>query len=65
MAGWGPNSARHDAHMTLGGFVATATFAGDLAPFAPFLRLGAMVHVGKGTAFGLGKYRLDTKEDRA
>jgi hypothetical protein len=55
---WERYSARQDTRMTLGGFVGTATFEGDLAPFAPFLRLGEVVHVGKGTAFGLGKYRL-------
>ncbi len=55
---WERYSARQDARMTLGGFVGTATFAGDLAPFTPFLRLGEVVHVGKGTAFGLGKYQL-------
>ncbi len=43
--------------MTPGGFVATAPFEGALAPFAVFLHLGEVVHVGKGTAFGLGKHR--------
>jgi len=62
---WERYSARQETRMTLGGFVGTATFEGDLAPFAPFLRLGEAVHVGKGTAFGLGKYRLEAKEDCA
>ena len=55
---WERYSARQDARMALGGFVGTATFEGDLAPFVPFLRLGEVLHVGKGTAFGLGKYRI-------
>jgi CRISPR/Cas system endoribonuclease Cas6 (RAMP superfamily) len=42
-----------------GGFVGDATFEGDLAEFLPALRLGELVHVGKGTTFGLGKYRLE------
>jgi hypothetical protein len=43
---------RQDARTTLGGLASTATFAGDLAPF---LRLGEIVHVGEGTAFGAAK----------
>jgi CRISPR-associated endoribonuclease Cas6 len=57
-ADWERYSARQDARMSLGGFVGTATFQGDLAPFQLFLRLGEVVHVGKGTSFGLGKYRI-------
>jgi CRISPR-associated endoribonuclease Cas6 len=55
---WERYSARQDARMTLGGFVGAVTFEGDLAPFAPLLRLGEVVHVGKATAFGLGRYRM-------
>jgi hypothetical protein len=55
---WERYSARQDARMTLGGFVGAVTFEGDLAPFGPLLRLGEIVHVGKGTSFGLGKYRM-------
>jgi len=48
--------------MALGGFVGTATFEGDLAPFVPFLRLGEIVHLGKGISFGLGKYHVAAYE---
>jgi hypothetical protein len=55
---WERYSACQDGRMKLGGFVGTATFEGELDVFMPLLRLGEVVHVGKGTAFGLGKYRL-------
>ncbi len=55
---WERYSARQDTTMLLGGFMGEATFAGDLADFLPALRLGELVHVGKGTTFGLGQYRL-------
>jgi len=53
---WERYSARQDARMKLGGFIGRMTYRGDLQPFLPLLRLGEMVHVGKGTSFGLGKY---------
>jgi CRISPR/Cas system endoribonuclease Cas6 (RAMP superfamily) len=55
---WERYSARQDARMALGGFVGRVTFTGLLAPWLPVLRLGEVIRVGKGTAFGLGKYRL-------
>ena len=64
---WERYSARQQVRMQMGGFVGRVTYAGDLAPFLPFLRLGAMVHVGKGVTFGLGKYEIvaeDRQEDR-
>jgi hypothetical protein len=56
---WERYSARQETTMKLGGFVGEATFAGDLADFLPALRLGELVHVGKGTTFGLGRFRLE------
>jgi CRISPR-associated endoribonuclease Cas6 len=56
---WERYSARQDTRMKLGGFVGYATFTGELEPFLPLLRLGAMVHIGKGTSFGLGKYEVE------
>ena len=55
---WERYSARQGTRMALGGFVGRITFAGDLGPWLPLLRLGEVLHVGKGTAFGLGKYRI-------
>jgi len=55
---WERYSARQRTRMALGGFVGRITFAGDLGPWLPLLTLGEVLHVGKGTAFGLGKYRV-------
>jgi hypothetical protein len=52
-------SARQKTEMRMGGFIGSATFAGDLTPFLPFLIAGEFVHVGKGTVMGLGKYRIN------
>lgn len=51
-------STRQEAKMKLGGFVGEASFEGALGDFMPFLRLGEHIHVGKGTSFGLGRYRI-------
>jgi hypothetical protein len=55
---WERYSARQQARMSLGGFVGRVTFEGSLTPWWPLLRIGEVLHVGKGTAFGLGQYRL-------
>jgi hypothetical protein len=43
----------------MGGFTGSVTYAGNLGPFAPWLMLGEMVHVGKGATFGLGQYMVE------
>lgn len=53
---WKRYSSRQKQEMRLGGVVGTWRLEGDLAPFALFLRLGEWLHVGKETAFGLGRY---------
>jgi len=58
---WQPllrRSSRTGRVDTLGGLVGRLTYEGDLAPFAPLLRWGEIVHVGKKATFGLGRYRL-------
>ncbi|HID94564.1 MAG TPA: CRISPR system precrRNA processing endoribonuclease RAMP protein Cas6 [Candidatus Latescibacteria bacterium] len=56
---WERYSKRQDVRMKMGGFVGEVTFVGDLEDFLPFILLGSYIHVGKGTAFGLGKYRIE------
>lgn len=53
---WERYSARQNRRMKLGGLIGTATFEGDLQEFWPLLRLGEVVHAGKGSTFGLGRY---------
>lgn len=43
----------------IGGFLGSATFAGDLAPFHELLAWGELVHVGKNTVKGCGWYRIE------
>ncbi len=51
-------SARQDTRMKMGGFVGKVDYQGNLAEFVPLLKLGERVHIGKGTAFGLGRYEI-------
>lgn len=57
---WERYSARQDTRMKMGGVVGTVTYSGNIAPFLPFLRAGQILHVGKGTSFGLGKYQIES-----
>lgn len=55
---WERYSAKQDTKMKMGGFIGKVTFEGDLNEFLPFIRLGEIIHAGKGTSFGLGKYEI-------
>lgn len=55
---WGRYSGRQGARIKLGGFVGKVRFRGKLGEFMPLLLTGQEVHVGKGTSFGLGWYRM-------
>ncbi len=55
---WERYSNRQEVRMKMGGFIGPVVFEGDFSPFIPFLFLGEYVHVGKGTSFGLGKYKI-------
>lgn len=57
---WERWSARQDTKMKMGGVVGRISFNGDLGEFLPYLRQGELLHVGKGTAFGLGWYEMET-----
>lgn len=56
---WTRYSSRQDALMQLGGLIGEVSLDGTaLADLWPALWFGQWTHVGQGTAFGLGGYRL-------
>ncbi|MFQ5900754.1 MAG: CRISPR system precrRNA processing endoribonuclease RAMP protein Cas6 [Thermodesulfobacteriota bacterium] len=55
---WERYSARQETKMKMGGFTGKVSFKGDIEEFLPFIRLGEVIHVGKGTSFGLGRYEI-------
>lgn len=52
---WERYSARQETRMALGGLVGSLEVEGDLTPFEPLLAAAEVLHVGKGTTFGLGR----------
>lgn len=60
---WERYSTRQKQRMTLGGFIGTVTFRGNLHRFLPLLALGEVVHIGKAASFGLGKYILQPESN--
>ncbi len=52
-------SNRQKQKMNFGGVAGQAVYTGDLGEFMPILRYCEATHMGKQTAFGLGKIRLD------
>ncbi|MBF0232997.1 MAG: CRISPR system precrRNA processing endoribonuclease RAMP protein Cas6 [Desulfamplus sp.] len=52
---WKRYSSTQDKKMFMGGLVGKIEYQGDFTPFLPFMKMAEKVHVGKNTAFGLGK----------
>lgn len=55
---WERYSSRQSTYMKLGGLIGKLTYGGDLSRFIPYLKMGQILHVGKNTSFGLGRYTL-------
>jgi CRISPR-associated endoribonuclease Cas6 len=60
---WERYSGRQERKIDMGGFVGEITVEGDLRPFAAPLGAGEMLHVGKGTTFGLGRYEISGRKN--
>lgn len=52
-------STRQKATVSMGGFVGTVVLEGVPAELRWLLAWGEVLHVGKGTVFGLGQYQID------
>ncbi len=59
---WERYSGRQEQRINMGGFVGEITFEGDVQPFMSLIQAGEALHVGKGTAFGLGRYKVGDDE---
>lgn len=55
---WERYSSRQNTRMKLGGILGEITYSGHLTPFVSYIKAGEILHVGKGTSFGLGKYEI-------
>ncbi|MCX7991439.1 MAG: CRISPR system precrRNA processing endoribonuclease RAMP protein Cas6 [Proteobacteria bacterium] len=55
---WERYSTRQQTRMRLGGLIGSVTFTGKISPFTQILKAGEILHVGKNTSFGLGKYQI-------
>ncbi len=55
---WTRYSTRQKQEMQLGGMLGTVSFAGKTGQYLSLFRLGEYLHIGKGSTFGLGKYKV-------
>jgi len=55
---WERYSSRQDAKIKMGGVVGKVTYKGELSEFIPVLKLGELIHVGKSSTFGMGRYKI-------
>lgn len=52
---WSRYSERQKKHVMMGGFTGNVTYSGRVRPFFTFIRMAELVHIGKGTVYGMGK----------
>jgi CRISPR-associated endoribonuclease Cas6 len=56
---WERYSGRQEQKINMSGFVGGITFEGEIAPYMPLLKAGEILHIGKGTVFGMGRYNIN------
>jgi hypothetical protein len=56
---WRRYSLRQDQAMMMGGLKGSVTYAGDLDEFLPLIDFCSLVHLGKQTTFGLGRFTVE------
>jgi hypothetical protein len=59
---WKRYSQRQDSKMFMGGMIGTVVYHGHINQFLPLLDLASRVHLGKQTAFGLGKISVEVQD---
>lgn len=59
---WERFSSRQNVRMKMGGIVGKITYRGKIEQFLPVLKAGEILHVGKGTSFGLGRYVMNSEQ---
>lgn len=59
---WERYSNRQERKMFMGGLTGSVIYEGDFTPFAGIMAMSQQVHVGKNTAFGLGKIKIAAYE---
>lgn len=57
---WERYSTRQKSKMKLGGLIGTIRYRGKIGLFKDLLEAGEILHIGKNTTFGLGKYKIIT-----
>lgn len=56
---WERYSSTQATFMKLGGLVGELSYDGELGEFLPYLKITEILHVGKGSSFGLGRYTIN------
>jgi hypothetical protein len=60
---WERYSSRQKRRVAMGGFVGEVSYEGEFAKLRPLVLLGDIIHVGKATSFGQGKYEVLLEQD--
>lgn len=51
-------SMRQKRRMAFKGFIGEVVYSGSIGRYLPLLRVGEVLHIGKATSFGFGKYKI-------